>query len=251
MKGIKFIWVSVLLGITFQAFCQSPELEIPNKGSNLRSEQIVRHKGYTVSYNQEWLIPNWVAYELTSEECQGSVSRAGGFTPDPEVTGRTASTYDYSSSGWDRGHMAPAADMKWDSEAMIESFYLSNVCPQDKKLNAGLWLATEKMARRWAERDSSVFVVCGPIVEAGYKTIGSSQVAVPSFFYKVVLRNHGEKWYAIGFLFPNTDCVGNLYDYSFPVDIIEDRTGFDFFSGLPDDIEDDIERDFRIKDWNS
>ena len=251
MKSAKLILFTALLGIVTQAFCQQPGFEIPDKGVSRFSEQIIHHKGYTVSYNDEWLIPNWVAYELTTEECQGQASRTGSFAPDPDVTGHAATTYDYSGTGWDRGHMAPAADMKWDSDAMAESFYLSNVCPQDNKLNGGLWLATEKMARRWAERDGKVYIVCGPIVESGYKTIGTNQVAVPSFFYKVVLRNHDGKWYAIGFLFPNANCEGFLYDYSFPVDIIEDRTGLDFFSALPDDIEEQVERDYKIKDWNS
>lgn len=251
MRSVKLILVAALLGIVSQAYCQSPGLEIPIELKRMQSEQIIQHKGYTVSHNREWLIPNWVAYELTIEECQGTVSRSGGFALDPDVTGRMATTYDYSGTGWDRGHMAPAADMKWDVEAMIESFYLSNICPQNNKLNGGLWLATENMARRWAERDGKVYIVCGPIVESGFKTIGDNKVAVPSFFFKVVLRNHGGEWYAIGFLFPNANCEGFLYDYSFPVDIIEDRTGLDFFSALPDSIECEVEKDFTIKDWNS
>ena len=251
MKSVKLILVSAILGIVSQAYCQSLGLEIPKGGKTILSEQIIQHKGYTVSYNEEWLLPNWVAYELTAEECQGTVSRTGGFAPDPDVSGRIATTYDYSGTGWDRGHMAPAADMKWDSDTMVESFYLSNVCPQDKKLNGGLWLATEKMARRWAERDGKVYIVCGPIVESGNKTIGENKVVVPSFFYKVVLRNHSGDWYAIGFLFPNAQCEGFLYDYSFPVDIIEDRTSWDFFSELPDGIEVEVEKDYMIKDWNS
>lgn len=251
MKIVKYIIVISLLGICAQAYCQSTGLEIPKGTKSIQPEQIIQHKGYTVSYNQKWLIPIWIAYELTMEECQGSVSRTGTFTPDPCIAGCTATTYDYSGSGWDRGHMAPAADMKWDTDAMVESFYLSNICPQDNNLNSGLWLATEKMARRWAERDGRVYIVCGPIVETDHKTIGENKVAVPSFFFKVLLRNQEGDWYAIGFLFPNTSCDGFLYDYSFPVDVIEDRTGFDFFSALPDNIEEHVEKDYKIKDWNS
>ena len=109
--------------------------------------QIIEHIGYKVSYNQTWCIPNWVAYELTKIEVEGQFPRRGSFCPDPYVKGYSAETSDYSNSGYDRGHMAPAADMKWSEKVMLESFYLTNICPQNKNLNSGLWLALEERAR--------------------------------------------------------------------------------------------------------
>ena len=99
------------------------------------TEQIIHHKGYIVSYNKDKKIPNWVAYELTKQKTQGNIKRNERFIADPVVKGGMANNSDYSRSGFDKGHMAPAADMKWSNEAMKESFYFSNVCPQHPELN--------------------------------------------------------------------------------------------------------------------
>ena len=123
------------------------KVEIPAEISG-RKEQIICHTGYTVSYNSDWKIPNWVAYELTKEEVGGAVERYDVFMPDPVVpSDESATTYDYKGTGWDRGHMAPAGDMKWSEQAMKESFYLSNICPQNKKLNSGIWKDLEEQVR--------------------------------------------------------------------------------------------------------
>ena len=96
-------------------FCQNIDLnkiEIPTILDE-RSNRIITHKGFTVSYNYDWKIPNWVAYELTDWEVEGEVTRYDKFKPDPMVPQNvTATTNDYKHSGYDRGHMAPAADMK-------------------------------------------------------------------------------------------------------------------------------------------
>jgi hypothetical protein len=107
--------------------------------SDNRSQQIIEHLAYTVSYNPDWLIPNWVAYELTGDEVSGEQERSDHFAPDPLVEGDPVVTKDYSNSGYDRGHMAPAGDMKWSEQAMRESFYMTNICPQNHNNNAGDW----------------------------------------------------------------------------------------------------------------
>ena len=129
-----------------------------------RASQIIRHKGYTLSYNNDWRLANWVGYVLTTQETEGDVERSDWFDKDPMVKGVQVRHADYTHSGFDRGHMAPAADMKWDKQAMVESFYMSNICPQVHALNAGLWSSLEDRVRSWARRDSAVVVVCGPIV---------------------------------------------------------------------------------------
>ena len=100
-------------------------------------EQILYRTGYTVSYNSHWKQPNWVSYELLRDELQGNATRNDRFTPDYDVVGTMIDTRDYTHSGYDRGHMAPAADMKWNETAMEESFLLSNICPQIPELNRG------------------------------------------------------------------------------------------------------------------
>lgn len=113
-----------------------------------RNSQVIRHTGYTVSYNAETKIPNWVAWTLTPERFEETVSRYDKFLPDPEVA-HPVTTEDYKRSGYDRGHLCPAADNKWDEQAMRESFYMTNVCPQDHNLNRGDWKELEEACRDW------------------------------------------------------------------------------------------------------
>lgn len=224
------------------------QLEIP-KFITPRKEQVIVHAGYTVSYNPDWHIPNWVAYELTKSETYGNIDRADHFDPDPDVNGVCPNFRDYSRSGYDRGHMAPAGDMKWDETAMKESFYLSNICPQDHNLNKGDWNTLEENARHWARKYGNIYIVCGPIVSQQPKTIGYNHVAVPDGFYKVFLCKINGKWESIGFYFDNKPGSGNLRDYCKSVDEIERMTGIDFFSTLDDSIENKVEATYHAQAW--
>jgi len=224
------------------------QLEIPQSKKKLK-EQVVEHKGYTVSYNTTWLIPNWVAYELTDEEVVGQASRADKFVTDPNIKGRCSTTDDYKGSGYDRGHMAPAGDMKWDETAMEESFYTTNICPQNHNLNAGDWKELEEQVRDWAIKNEKVYVVCGPIVKKNYTTVGANNVAVPDSFYKVVLMYREGSWRSLGFVFANKSGNKPLDTYAKSVDEVEKLTGLDFFSVLPDDIENDIEKNRSFEEF--
>ncbi len=223
------------------------ELEIP-LSTAARQEQVVRHTGYTVSYNKNLKIPNWVSYERTREEVQGTEKRSNRFTADPLVTGSMATNNDYKYSGYDKGHMAPAADMKWDREVMKESFYFSNVCPQHPQLNRKGWEDLENKVREWAMADSAIIIVCGPIVWDNPRTIGN-KVAVPQQFFKVILSPFMEPVQAIGFLFNNEPSTGPLSAYAVSVDSIEHLTRLDFFSALPDDLENKIEAEADYLQW--
>jgi endonuclease G len=169
--------------------------------------------------------------------------------PDPAVLGASATTDDYKNSGWDRGHMAPAADMKWSKQAMDESFYLSNICPQNHNLNSGDWKALEERVRDWASENGQIYVVCGPIVSKQPKTIGYNQVAVPDAFFKVLLRNENGNWSAIAFLFANQSGHKKLSTYAMSVEEIQILTAIDFFPALPDDIEAKIEGQLDTAVW--
>lgn len=224
------------------------DLEIPSRLYD-REEQIIRHTGYAVSYNELWRLPNWVGYELTREKTEGTVARAKHFVPDPQVLGASAVTTDYSNSGYDRGHMAPAADMKWSTAAMKESFYLSNICPQLHNLNAGDWKELEDKVREWARTDSAVVVVSGPIVGQKPERIGVNKVAVPEAFYKVILAPYTFPPKAIGFIMPHQKSNRPLRTYAVCVDSVEARTGIDFFPSLPDEIETKVESEARPGQW--
>ncbi|MDE6820675.1 DNA/RNA non-specific endonuclease [Bacteroides acidifaciens] len=226
----------------------SKELAIPISLTP-QQEQIIRHTGYTVSYNKELKLPNWVSYELTREETKGKEKRNNRFIADPLVKGTIATNADYTRSGYDKGHMAPAADMKWSPQAMKESFYFSNMCPQHPQLNRRGWKNLEEKIRDWAIADSAIIIICGPIITKQPKTIGKNKVAVPQQYFKVVLSPFVKPMRAIGFLFNNRQALEPLSTYAVTVDSIERLTNMDFFASLPDEIENKIEAEENYFQW--
>jgi len=213
------------------------------------SDRVVKYKGYTAHFNKELHIPNCVTYEITANEARGRRDRKGDFERDESVDG-CPNWWDYRDSGYDRGHMAPAGDMKWDEQAMDETFYLTNICPQAKALNAGLWNDLEMKVREWARRDKSLIVITGPIVDKDYKTIGQDMdIAVPDAFFKVLLSPKTNPMKAIGFICPNRACGGSLKSYAVSVDEVEERTGINFFNALPDDLETRVEANGNLYQW--
>ncbi len=226
------------------------DLELPTgKANKAKENEIVKHTGYTTCYNTTLLIPMWVAYELTDEEVVGQEERSDKFVPDPDVKTWCATTDDYKHSGYDRGHMAPAADMKWSEQAMKESFYMSNICPQNHNLNSGDWKELEEQVRDWAIKNEKIYVVCGPIVGQNYQTIGENRVAVPDAFYKVVLMYKDGSWRSLGFVFENKAGNKPLESYTKSVDEIEKMTKLNFFHELPDSIENKIEKNKSYEEF--
>lgn len=217
-------------------------MEIPNFDGAKHGQQLKR-KGFTLSYDSEMGTPQWVAWELTREETKGRLERTDWFEMDNDVKGKKVDYNDYSGSGYDRGHMAPAGDMKWDMQAMEESFLMSNICPQNHALNKGSWNDLEIEIRQWAKRYGKAYVVCGPIYEPDrkIKRIGKSRVAVPHYFYKAVLIYPNKKPLALGFVFSNDGKHGTISQSIVSIDQLEKRTGLDFFSALPDDEENALE----------
>lgn len=214
-------------------------------------EHVIHYEGMNVSFNQELHIPNWVAWELTREEATSNVASRGSssFTEDPDVAG-CATLSDYRGSGYDRGHMAPAADMKWSQTAISESFYLTNICPQAGSLNSGSWNKLEERCRLWAQLDSAIIIVCGPVLSDHIDTtIGSSKVAVPKRFFKVIASPWAIPPQGIGFIMPNSKVPGGMQACAVSIDSVESLTGHDFFSALPDSIENIIESQCRINYW--
>lgn len=223
-------------------------LEIPAVSS---SDEIIRHDAYVISYDSARRIPEWVAYELTSEETGGEEERNSRmFSMDPDYHGTQAMREDYSNSGWTKGHMAPAADFRWSPEVMDQTFYLTNVCPQDETLNANDWEYLERQVRRWAKEYGRVWVVTGPIVgNNGYGCIGERNVVIPDAFFKAVLACKGDNCTAIAFVMGNDDKRYFLADCAISIDDLERRTGLDFFPALDDAMETEAEKTFRLSDW--
>ena len=264
--GYHFLWsgespqeeetLGIVPGTSVEGGDVMTRIEIPYRLEDSESE-IIEHMGYTLSYNNDYRVPNWVAYELLETEVlTGYRSREDEFTPDPLVKGWQAYDRDYVGSGYDRGHMAPAADMRWSSQTMKECFYLSNVCPQNHNLNSGAWNDLEKQVRYEARYYKSVWVVCGPIFKYNNpKHIGSNHVAVPDSFFKALLARRKDGSYAsIGFIFPNRACERNLTHYAMTVDELEAELGMDLFHNLETRAQDKAEAqmdpygDWRIRD---
>ncbi len=213
--------------------------------------QVVGYEGMTLSFNSEMHVPNWVAWELTCKEVAGTEPRKDNFRADDNVEG-SAEKWDYSYSGYDRGHMAPAGDMKWSEKAMDESFFMTNMCPQAKSLNTGAWKRLEEKCRQWAEIDSAIIIICGPILtDTIEEYIGDSRVAVPQRFFKVILSPYVDSPRGIGFIMPNGKVPGGMQASAVSIDEVEHITGLDFFSSLPDDLEEEVESQCRFHYWST
>ena len=215
-----------------------------------RPEQILKRTGYTTSYNSETKNPNWVAWHLTKGHTYGKNQRSEEvFTEDSDVSPR-ATDNDYYSSRYDRGHMCPAGDNKWDATAMTESFLFTNICPQNHNLNKYEWNDLEMQCREWARKYGAIDIVCGPVYDTSSptRTIGRGHVWVPDAFFKVVMLRSGQPK-AIGFLFRNDGKKVSLESVVRSVDEIERLTGIDFYPALDDKVEDRIEAEANLKDW--
>jgi endonuclease G len=213
--------------------------------------QLKSYKGMDISFNEKCHIPNWVSWELTDEETMGDVPRKDKFTSDPDIEG-CPDSWDYSYSGYDRGHMAPAGDMKWDSKAMEETFFMSNICPQVNALNTGAWKNLEEKCRLWAQIDGRIYIVCGPIIdEKPMELIGDSRVWVPSRFFKAIIAPYSNPARGIGFIMPNEKVKGGMQPCAVTIDEIERITGHDLFPALPDDIEAELESQCNFNQWST
>lgn len=208
--------------------------------------QLVTNKGMTLSFNERTHNPNYVAWELTRDEVGGLEERRSAFTHDDRVNG-CAYTEDYRRSGFDRGHMMPAADAKSDPEMMEQTFMLTNICPQRHSLNGGSWKKLEEKCRLRVQRDSAIIIIAGPVPgDRITQYIGETGVAVPQRFFKVILAPYISTPYAIGFVMPNDRVPGGMQATAMSIDDVERITGYDFFSALPDSLEEALESYFSF-----
>ena len=224
----------------------SQDLEVPAYSDH---DIILKRLAYITSYDKTNKIPKWVAWHLTSDHTSGDQRRLSNFIVDDEVPFPRAELVDYKGSGYDRCHMCPAGDNKWGFEPMKESFYLTNICPQDNNLNCGDWNELEIACRNWANKYGDIYIVAGPILYKGkHKTIGPNKVTVPEAFFKVVLCMNGTPK-AIGFIYKNQPCNNPQSSYVNSIDQVERITGFDFFPNLPDEIEEIVESKANLSEW--
>ena len=203
---------------------------------------------FAVYFNSRRGIADCAAYELTRSELDGTAERSNEFMADPGVKG-CPSPVDYAGSGMDRGHLVPAADLKWSQQAMRQSFLLTNVAPMHKALNEGGWAKLEEKVREWTARDSALLVFTGPVVSEGDTTLACGRVTVPSAYYKVIMAPCVRPVRVIAFIYPNGHSGGRLRQYAVSVDEVERRTGLDFFPTLPADEQARLESGVKLDVW--
>lgn len=217
--------------------------------------KLMDYKYFSLSYVESHKQPEWVAYELKKSDLdKDDFPRPPTFKPDPRLPKDEAvQQSDYSRSGYDRGHLAPAADFSWNKEGLGETFYTTNISPQEPDFNRGIWKKLEGDIRDWATQFGHLYVVTGGILtERAKKRFPKNKqyVAVPRRYYKVLLNYNADKPFAIGFILENEKSKEPLGTFAVSVDEVEKVTGIDFFAALPDGIEKSVESTFDLADWN-
>lgn len=191
--------------------------------------EIVHHNFYSLSYNEKYEQAEWVAYELTKNQVSNTNFKRPYFKKDPKVTTQSVHYKNYSNSGYDKGHLCPAGDMKFSEEAFNETFLTSNISPQNHNFNSGVWNRLEQKVRYWVKKYDKLYIITGGVLSKNLKTIGTEDVAIPNYFYKIILDNTEPEIKAIAFLMPHENSEKGLYQFVVSIDEIEELTGIDFF----------------------
>jgi endonuclease G, mitochondrial len=210
---------------------------------------IISHSYYTLCYNEKNEQADWVAYKLTSGMLTIGAKRKDNFRTDPMVATGSASPADYAKSGYDKGHLCPAGDMGFSVDAMSETFFMSNMSPQLPQFNRGIWKALEEKVRDWAKANDELFITTGPVFTQISTSIGKNMVAVPQYYFKVVLDYKQPGLKGIGFIMKNQGSDKGIAGFAVTIDSVEKFTGIDFYTALPDAEEKMIEKQCNYKDW--
>jgi len=213
-------------------------------------EQIIDRDHYSLSYNEQHEVANWVAYPLGHPQIRGCFPRSDAFRIDPLIKNGSATLEDYLNSNFDRGHLLPAGDMKFDKQAMKDTFFMSNMTPQPANFNRGRWSMLETLMRGWALKYQQIWIVTGPILKEKLASIGINKVSVPVEYFKVILRKDGSSYKGIGFLMSVDVPYPDLVTYTLSINQIEDLSGVDFFPFLSDSIEEDVESEIDSNQWD-
>lgn len=214
------------------------------------NQAIIERPYYTLRYNEDHEQAMWVAYVLYADSLkQQTFERKDDFRTDPRIKTGSAELNDYKGSGYDRGHLAPAADFSYDEFALSQSFYMSNMSPQDPSFNRGIWKKLEDQVRNWALANEQVYVVTGPVLNKQYKTIGANKVSIPEYYYKIVLDVRKPEIKAIAFLMKNEKSSAPLTSFVVTIDSVEKLTGLDFFPGISDELENALEGTTMTNKW--
>lgn len=217
-------------------------------------DEVIVHAGHMLVYSEKHEVPKWTAHLATPDLITGNLARIDSFLPDPQVKTGTAVTVDYWNSGYDRGHMVPSADMRWNIDALKGTYLYSNVSPQVPELNRGTWAELEDWGRRYVNFSKRrLFIVTGPVLRDGLPKLQNpghqNEVSIPELFWKVIADLDGDKPKAIAFVMRNAVQEYPPISYAVTVDSVEALSGLDFFPSLDDATEALIEAMREPKDW--
>ena len=239
---LAFIFVSFNTQLSLSKYWECPAV--------FDQEQVIQHLGYFTSYNHTHYQPNWVAYTLTPSKLSKEAERTNDFLVDPNIHPETANTKDYTKSGFDSGHLHPAADMSWSKQAMYESFYMSNISPQAPKFNRGIWKKLEEKVRDWARIKPSLFIVTGPILTENltHKIGKTHSISVPNLFFKAI-ADTSQKGNGIAFIMKNEGSQEPLSHFVVSIDSLEKVIHRDLFHNIPSKKQNNIEKKPDLKHW--
>jgi endonuclease G len=221
---------------------------MPQKTEELGPTEYVFRQGYVLEHSSVDKIPLWVCEGVDAAQLQGNLARSNKFITDPVLKGPKSTPTDYTRSGYDRGHQAPAGNQNQDQKLKDETFYMSNMAPQLPKLNRNAWKALEDKSRDWVTHFGHAYELTGPVFHdpkedsadtadgtIQVKTIGKDAVAVPTDFYKIIVVEDGGELKAIAFVLPNKSFSPpyHLEKYIVSIKWIEQHTGLDFMPDLP------------------
>ncbi|WP_190809892.1 DNA/RNA non-specific endonuclease [Flagellimonas sp. S3867] len=210
---------------------------------------VITHQHYTLSYSEPHEQAEWVAYQLRRTHLTYDDRRRPYFIEDPKVRTKSADWRNYKGSGYDRGHLCPAGDRRFSEQAYNETFYTSNISPQDREFNAGVWNRLEQQVRSWCKKYGDLTVITGGVLENGLKEIGEEDVDVPNAFYKIVFRQEGKSIKALCFLIPNNESPAALKSFLVSIDALEKTTSIDFFENQSDSWQEKVEARVNASGW--
>lgn len=229
----KLLLLAVLFSSPAYAACEN---SLPYGQPATHNTTNICHQGYYTAYDANNKVPVFVSWNLTADHARGCNSRLGSFTRDPMAAGKDVPPSAYDGSGYDRGHLADANDFNYDPAQERQSFYMTNMTPQDPGLNRGPWKWVEQASRAWAVDEHSVTIYAGSVIKSNDPKLSSYNIDVPQYFWKVVIDSNNRD--AIAFLMPNRKFsstqvaatittiaqIEQLVGYSIPVPPAVDKT---------------------------
>lgn len=232
------------------------EVTMPGKGvpefvePSSTTGSVIKHQYFWLSYREEYEQAEWVSYTLQRMHLTQDGRKRPYFIEDPYIRTKSADWRNYRGSGYDRGHLCPAGDRRFTEYAYNETFYTSNIAPQYKDFNAGVWNRLENQVRYWSREYGTIYVVTGGVLEKGLQGIGDENVAIPGAYYKIIARGNRENLKVLAFLMPHRESDFPLEHFLVPVDEVERLTGIDFFERLPSGLAGELESSIHRQDWD-